>query len=132
MSPEDLTQVRASLACLAPRQAEVVRAYHQYLAQVSPRLRAHFPPDPTAEGLADLAAFAAIVAMFDCPAERAAAVAALRERLIGAGFQPADYLTLGIVWIAHLEVVLAADWTPALHRAWVAAVQTVEKLLVGL
>lgn len=124
MTPEGISQVRATHASIAARPRQLASRFYEELFGAAPNLRHLFPTDLTTLQGHFEAALALVVRNFD-------EMDALRESLreLGAqhvhwGARPEDYVTAREALIAAVRS-LAPNWDNALEGYWRAAITAI-------
>jgi hemoglobin-like flavoprotein len=116
----DHALLRASLALVKPRRAELVAAFYGRLFAARPDVRAKFPPRMDAQHEKLLGTIVLLVEHYGAPDQNL--TPALRNLGVGhAGYTLRDYADVGDALLDTLAEFAGAAFTPEVRGAWVRA-----------
>jgi hemoglobin-like flavoprotein len=118
MPPQQIHDVRASFALVAPIADQAAALFYDHLFAADPSLRHLFKSDLAHQGERLMAMIGAAVGLLDQPARLVPVLRALGQRHAGYGVQPAHYDTVGAALLRTLRDGLGAAFTPDVEAAW--------------
>jgi hemoglobin-like flavoprotein len=131
MTPQQVAQVQASFAKVAPIAEQAAALFYGRLFETAPETRALFKGDMQVQGRKLMAAIAAVV---DSLGEIEAIVPTVQElakRHVAYGVRPEHYSVVGAALLWTLEQGLADGFTPELCAAWTAAYGTLSEAMIA-
>jgi hemoglobin-like flavoprotein len=131
MTPQDIAEVRASFAKVAPIADQAAALFYGRLFETAPDVRTLFTGDMAAQGRKLMTAIATVVDGLDDIAAIAPAVGGLAKRHVAYGVRPEHYPLVGAALLWTLEQGLGSDFTPPVRAAWVAAYGALSEMMIA-
>jgi hemoglobin-like flavoprotein len=131
MTPQQVEEVQASFAKVAPIADQAATLFYGRLFETAPDVRALFSGDMTVQGQKLMSAIATVVDSLGDIDAVAPAVRDLAKRHVAYGVRPEHY---EIVWTAllwTLEQGLGDDFTPGVNAAWAAAYGALSEIMIA-
>jgi hemoglobin-like flavoprotein len=121
MTPQQVKQVKASFAKVAPIADQAATRFYGRLFQTAPDVQALFGGDMIVQGQKLMSAIATVVDSLGDIDAVAPAARNLAKRHVAYGVQPEHYEIVGAALLRTLEQGLGDDFPPAVSAAWAAA-----------
>jgi hemoglobin-like flavoprotein len=131
MTPEQVAQVQASFAKVAPIANEAAALFYGRLFEVAPQVRPLFRGDMQSQGEKLMAAIATVVENLATLETVLPAVQELAKRHVAYGAVPAHYEVVGATLLWTLEQGLGVEFTPAVRDAWAAAYGDLSAVMIA-
>jgi len=131
MTPQQVSDVQASFAKVAPIAGQAAALFYGRLFETAPETRALFRGDMAAQGEKLMAAIAAVVNSLGEIETIIPVVQDLAKRHVAYGVRPEHYPTVGAALLWTLERGLADDFTPEVAAAWAAAYGALSGVMIA-
>ncbi len=131
MTPQQVSDVQASFAKVAPIAGQAAALFYGRLFETAPETRALFRGDMAAQGEKLMAAIAAVVNSLGEIETIIPVVQDLAKRHVAYGVRPEHYPTVGAALLWTLEQGLADDFTPEVAAAWAAAYGALSGVMIA-
>lgn len=118
MTPQQIQDVRASFALVAPIADQAAALFYANLFDADPALRPLFKSDLGHQGERLMAMIGAAVGLLDQPQRLMPVLHSLGARHAGYGVREAHYATVGQALIKTLSQGLGDAFTPTVAEAW--------------
>lgn len=118
MTPEQITLVRSSFACVVPVARSTAALFYANLFEAQPALRALFKGDMDKQGALLLQMIGAAVGLLDKPQTLLPVLRQLGARHGGYGVRPAHYDAVGTALLQTLAQGLGPHFDTATRAAW--------------
>jgi hemoglobin-like flavoprotein len=130
MTPQQISLVRTSFACVEPIAAQAATIFYNNLFAADPSLRTLFRGDMAAQGERLMTMIGAAVGLLDRPHALLPVLRSLGARHAGYGVRDTHYATVGAALIQTLEQGLGDAFTPEVREAWVALYGIVSRTMM--
>jgi hemoglobin-like flavoprotein len=131
MTPQQVAQVQASFAEVAPIAEQAAGLFYGRLFEMAPETRALFKGDMTVQGEKLMSAIATVVDSLGEIETIVPVVQDLAKRHVAYGVAPEHYQVVGAALLWTLEQSLAEAFVPELRDAWAAAYGTLAEVMVA-
>jgi hemoglobin-like flavoprotein len=131
MTPQQVEEVQASFAKVAPIADQAATLFYGRLFETAPDVRALFSGDMTVQGQKLMSAIATVVDSLGDIDAVAPAVRDLAKRHVAYGVRPEHYEIVGAALLWTLEQGLGDDFTPAVSAAWAAAYGALSDIMIA-
>jgi hemoglobin-like flavoprotein len=131
MTPQQVAQVQASFARVAPIADQAAALFYRRLFETAPEVRPLFTTDMTLQGQKLMATIASVVNALGDIAAIAPAVCDLARRHVGYGVRAEHYEIVGTALIWTLEQGLGDQFTAEVRAAWVSAYGALSEIMIA-
>jgi hemoglobin-like flavoprotein len=131
MTPQQVAQVQASFAQVAPIADQAAALFYGRLFEIAPEVRSLFRGDMDVQGRKLTTAIATVVDSLGEIDVVAPAISDLAKRHVAYGVRPEHYERVGAALLWTLEQGLGDDFTPAVGAAWAAAYAALSQLMIA-
>ena len=132
MTPQQVDDVQASFAKVAPIAEQAAALFYGRLFETAPETRALFSGDMEAQGQKLMTAIATVVNSLGEIEAVVPAVQDLAKRHVAYGVRPTHYALVGGALLWTLEQGLGEeDFTPAVSEAWEAAYAALSGMMIA-
>jgi hemoglobin-like flavoprotein len=131
MTPQQVAQVQASFAQVAPIADQAAALFYGRLFEIAPEVRSLFRGDMDVQGRKLMTAIATVVDSLGEIDVVAPAISDLAKRHVAYGVRPEHYELVGAALLWTLEQGLGDDFTPAVGAAWAAAYAALSQLMIA-
>ncbi len=131
MTPQQVAQVQASFAQVAPIADQAAALFYGRLFEIAPEVRSLFRGDMDVQGRKLMTAIATVVDSLGEIDVVAPAISDLAKRHVAYGVRPEHYERVGAALLWTLEQGLGDDFTPAVGAAWAAAYAALSQLMIA-
>jgi hemoglobin-like flavoprotein len=131
MTPQQVAEVQASFAKLAPMADQAAALFYRRLFEEAPQLRPLFTTDMTVQGRKLMATIATVVNALDDIEAIAPAVCDLAKRHVGYGVRAEHYEMVGTALLWTLERGLGDQFTAAVRAGWVSAYGALSQIMIA-
>lgn len=131
MTPQQVEQVQATFAKIAPIADQAATLFYGRLFETAPEVRALFSGDMDVQGQKLMNAIATVVNSLGEIAAVTPAVCDLAKRHVAYGVRPEHYELVGGALLWTLEQELGDDFTPAVSAAWAAAYAVLSEMMIA-
>ena len=121
MTPQQVSLVKGSWACVRPIQDAAADIFYDQLFQLDPTLRSLFPGDLAEQKRKLITMLHAVVQGLDKLDALIPVARELGRRHIGYGVRPEHYDTVGIALVCTLSIGLGDAFTTEVRQAWLSA-----------
>ena len=130
MTPQQVGEVQASFAKVAPIADQAAALFYGRLFETAPETRALFSGDMAAQGQKLMAAIATVVNNLGEIEAVIPAVQELAKRHLAYGVRPEHYEVVGAALLWTLERGLGDGFTPEVGAAWAAAYGALSEVMI--
>jgi hemoglobin-like flavoprotein len=131
MTPQQVQDVQASFAKVAPIADEAAALFYGRLFATAPEVRSLFRGDMVAQGQKLMTAIALVVNSLGEIDAVMPALSDLAKRHVAYGVRPEHYEVVGAALLWTLEQGLGDDFTPAVGAAWTAAYSALSEMMIA-
>lgn len=131
MTPQQVAEVQASFAKVAPIADQAAALFYGRLFETAPETRALFAADMHIQGQKLMAALATVVNSLDRIEVVIPVAQDLARRHIAYGVQPGHYELVGAALLWTLEQGLGDKFTPGVRTAWTAAYAALSEVMIA-
>jgi hemoglobin-like flavoprotein len=131
MTPQQVAQVQASFAKVAPIADQAAALFYGRLFQIAPEVRPLFRGAMDVQGRKLMTAIATVVNSLGEIDVVAPAVGDLAKRHVAYGVRPEHYECVGAALLWTLEQGLRDDFTSAVSAAWAAAYAALSQIMIA-
>jgi hemoglobin-like flavoprotein len=131
MTPQQVSDVQASFAKVAPIAEQAAALFYGRLFATAPETRVLFSGDMTVQGEKLMAALATVVNGLGNIETIVPVAEDLAKRHVAYGVKSEHYELVGAALLWTLEQGLADEFTPEVRTAWTAAYATLAEVMVA-
>jgi len=131
MTQDDIRQIQASFAKVAPISEQAAALFYGQLFEIAPEVEPLFRGDMAEQGRKLMAMLAVVVNGLGNPQSILPAASALAKRHVAYGVKAEHYAPVGAALLWTLERGLGPEWTPSLAAAWTAAYTMLSGYMIG-
>jgi hemoglobin-like flavoprotein len=131
MTPQQVEQVQASFAKVAPIADQAAALFYRRLFETAPEVRPLFPGDMAVQQQKLMTALASVVAGLGEIEAISPIVSDLAVRHVAYGVRPEHYAAVGAALVWTLEQGLGAEFTAPVRAAWTAAYAGLSEMMIA-
>jgi len=129
MTQQDIQLLRESFTRIAPIADHAAALFYERIFSIAPELRPLFTNDMQTQGAKLMAMLGTIVSLVHSPDKLVPLLQNLGKRHSEYGVKTEHFRSVGEALLWTLEQGLGAEYTPAIHQAWLSALTTISTVM---